>query len=78
MSKQRIANIRHKADGSLCGKILRRNGKGKPYNAKPNEQQTHSGNVSVVGAGDAVVDDRRDDQRHDQIQRGLQQFKQRP
>ena len=71
------AEIGAGAHGGARRKVLRRDGEGEPDDAEPDEEQTHAHDISLVAFRDAVIDDRRHDERHDELERGFQQLEKR-
>ena len=67
-----------KADGGLRREILRRDGADEADERQTDHQQHHTDDVMNVARGDADVDDLRDDKRHEQLERSLEQLEQRP
>ena len=67
-----------KADGGLRREILRRDGADEADERQTDHQQHHTDDVMNVSRGDADVDDLRDDKRHEQLERSLEQLEQRP
>ena len=66
-----------KADGRLGREILRGDGAQQTYAAQRDQPQAHAHDEARVARGNALVDNGRHNQRHDQLKGGFQQFEQR-
>ena len=77
MGEQGVFHLGRKANRRLRRKILRRDGAGQPDDAKRDQHQAHPADIAPVPIGDAVVDDGRHHQRHEQLKGSLQQLEQR-
>ena len=78
MAVEHVAELRGKAHGGFGGKILGRYGKQQTDEAQSDQKKRHSDHIGSVRRLDAPVDDSGNDQRHEQLKRGLQELEQRP
>ena len=78
LAQQRTTHLLGEADGGLRGKELRRDGRGKASRSQTDHQKriAHD-DAGSTAAVDAAVDDRRDHDRHQKIQKRLKQLEQR-
>ena len=77
MREKRMAHSGPEARRRLCGKVLRRDGTYEPDEPQRDEHETHPYDIRPVFPCDPHVDDRRHDQRHEQLKRRLEHFKKR-
>ena len=77
MRHEHVAQLGGKADGRLGGEILRGDGTEQPHAAEHDQPQAHAHDEARIARGDAPVDDRRHNQRDDQLKGGFQQLEQR-
>ena len=77
MVKQRMTHLFRKADSGFGGKKLRCDRADESHHAKRRQQQTHFDGIASVASADALVDDGRDHQWHQQLKRSLQQLEER-
>ena len=77
MGEQGVLHLCGKSHRCFRRKILRRDGTGQPDDAKCDQHQAHPADITSVPIGDAVIDDGRHHQRHEQLKGSLQQLEQR-
>ena len=77
MREQSAAHATGVTHGNLRREVLRGHGKCKPRDAENNHQNDAAHNVAAVPAGDADVDNLRDNQRNQQFHDCLEQLEER-
>ena len=77
MSEQRGLDIGGEAGSRAGSEVLRRSGRAEAQQAKPDQNQTRAEDVTAVQGHDALVDNRRHQQRNEKLQQRFQQLKQR-
>ena len=76
MGKQRVPQAGGIAHRRLCGKILGRHAAQQTDAAQQHQQAAAQQDIARIARCDAVVDDIRHDQRHEQVEERLQHFEQ--
>ena len=77
MGEQRGLDIGGEAGSRAGSEVLRRSGRAEAQQAKPDQNQTRAEDVTAVRGHDALVDNRRHQQRNEKLQQRFQQLKQR-
>ena len=84
-SEQRLSHLSGHARGGLCGKILRRYRTGQSDQPERAKHEAHGNDIGTIRVRvsavhvcpQALIDDQRDDDGHDQFKRRFQKFEQR-